>query len=151
MYSTARWPCSTLDVPGGSDGTMDLIRVEQLAGQHFRVTVRGHVFETDMSLADHGNDAAPSPSELLVGALGACMGMLVNRYCVNHEYPAEGIGLDVTFQLADKPKRIAAITADLTLPEGFPEDRREAVQRAVHYCVVHNTLDVKPEIDLDVV
>ena len=60
---------------------MDLIRVQQDGTQQFSIHVRQHEVGSDMSVDDGGQDAGPSPTELLVGAFGACLGMAVARYC----------------------------------------------------------------------
>ena len=59
---------------------MDLITVAREAGLAFKVNVRGHEFSSDMSVSDGGRDAAPAPAELVGGALGACIAMMVQAY-----------------------------------------------------------------------
>jgi uncharacterized OsmC-like protein len=129
---------------------MDLITVEQQNGQEFQVSIRHHRIRSDMSPQDGGKDQGPSPTELLVGALGACLGMAVARYCQTIECPSGDIELYLTYQLADQPKRIESIVVDVELPEGFPAERLPAVRRIVHSCPVHNTLTHAPDIDLEI-
>jgi len=114
---------------------MDLISVSQVNKQKFKVNLRKHEFFADMSIQDKGEDQAPSPSELLVGAYGSCVGMIIHRYCESHGIESKDINLDMTFQLADNPKRIGNITVDVTLPEGFPEDRKKVVYNLAKTCV----------------
>ena len=129
---------------------MDLITVQQEGAQEFAISVRQHQLRSDMSLDDGGLDAGPSPTELLVCALGACLGMTVARYCQTIECPAGDIELYLTYQLADHPKRIESIVVDMELPDGFPPERLSAVRRVVNSCPVHNTLMNSPEIDLEI-
>ncbi|MFC1520924.1 OsmC family protein [Elusimicrobiota bacterium] len=130
---------------------MDLISVEQENGTKVNVSIRKHGFSSDMSSQDGGEDRAPSPAELLVGSLGACIAMVINRYCVAHKYDSEGINVSLTFELDKDPKRIKAITADVELPKNFPQDRRDAVKRVIETCPIHNTLHNPPQIDVEVV
>jgi uncharacterized OsmC-like protein len=129
---------------------MDLITIEQQGSQKFQVSIRQHQIHSDMSPHDGGEDQGPSPTELLVGALGACLGMALARYCQTIDCPSGDIELYLTYQLADKPKRIESIVVDLELPKGFPSERLSAVHRIVHSCPVHNTLTQSPEIDLEI-
>lgn len=129
---------------------MDLITVQQKNTQEFSINVRQHEVRSDMSVNDGGQDAAASPTELLVGAFGACLGMAVARYCQTIGCPSGNIELYLTYQLADSPKRIQNIVVDMELPEGFPPERLAAVRRVVRSCPVHNTLTNPPKIDLEI-
>lgn len=130
---------------------MDLISIEQEQGSKFRVTVKGHSFSTDLSEEDGGNGEAPAPTQAFVGALGACMGLVIERYCTKHGLPAEGISLSMTFQYAQDPIRIGTITADIELPRDFPENRKGAILQVIKACPVHNTLHNPPILDLEIV
>ena len=44
-----------------------------------RVSVRGHELATDQPVADGGDDTAPTPTEMFVGALAACVGYYAGR------------------------------------------------------------------------
>jgi uncharacterized OsmC-like protein len=128
---------------------MDLMTIEQIEDQEFEIQVRSHHVVSDMSLDDDGHDLGPSPTELLVGSLGACIGMVIARYCKGIDCSTEGLALYMTYQLADKPKRVQSIVIDLELPNGFPEDRIPAIQRLIRLCPVHSTLREPPEIDIE--
>jgi uncharacterized OsmC-like protein len=129
---------------------MDLITVAQKGQQEFAIQVRTHAVTSDMAVSEGGQDRGPHPVELLVGALGACIGKTIARYCQTIQCPAEGIVLYLTYQFADSPRRVKNIVIDLELPEGFPAERKEAIRNIAHSCPVHNTLKNPPEIDLEV-
>ena len=61
------------------------------------------------------------------------------------------VGVSLTVELADKPKRIGRIVVDLELPEGVPEDKREAIKRVALRCPIHETLKSPPDLDIDIV
>jgi uncharacterized OsmC-like protein len=130
---------------------MDLITVTKKAGPEFAIGVRGHEVISDMSEKEGGQDAGPSPAELFAGSLGACVAMLVQRYCENHGYVDGEVGLSMTLELADDPKRVAGIVVDLEVPDDLPESRREAVKRLAQHCVIHETLRNPPSVDIDIV
>jgi uncharacterized OsmC-like protein len=103
-----------------------------------------------MSPEDGGRDAGPSPAELFAASLGACVAMMVHRYCEAHGYPGE-TSVYVTPELADHPKRIGSIVMDVELPDSVPEDRRDVVRRVAEKCLVHETLRHPPDVDIDIV
>ena len=61
------------------------------------------------------------------------------------------VGVSLTVELADKPKRVGRIVVDLELPEGVPEDRKKAIKRVAEQCPIHETLKSPPALDIDVV
>jgi uncharacterized OsmC-like protein len=129
---------------------MDLITVTRKAGQEFSLQVRDHEVNSDMSEKDGGRDAGPSPVELLAGALGACIAMMAQTYCDRHGYTDGDVGVSLTLELADSPKRVGAIVVDVELPNGLPEDKKDAVKRMIERCPVHETLRNPPRLDIDI-
>ncbi|MEW6249109.1 MAG: OsmC family protein [Planctomycetota bacterium] len=129
---------------------MDLITVSRKAGMEFGIRVRGHQVTSDMSARDGGRDQGPSPVELFAGALGACIAMTVQGYCTAHGYDGD-VGVSLTLELADKPKRIGRLVVDLEPPPSVPAAKREALRRVAALCPIHETLRCRPEVDIDIV
>jgi len=129
---------------------MDLIAISRRGGLAFDVRVRHHEVTSDMSLADGGCDAGMAPVELLAGSLGACIAMMVQRYCDSCGHGTGDVGVSLTMELADQPKRISGIVVDVELPDGVPASRREAVRRVAEQCVIHETLTRPPTVDVDI-
>ena len=129
---------------------MDLITVNRKDGLEFNIGVRGHDVTSDLSARDGGQDRGPSPVELLAGSLGTCIAMMVQGYCQRHGYDGD-VGVSLTMELADKPKRIVRIVIDLELPDGVPEDKKEAIKRVAQRCPIHETLKSPPGLDIEVV
>jgi len=128
---------------------MDLITVSRKDGLEFSIRVRGHEVTSDMSEKDGGLDAGPSPAELFAGSLGACVAMMVQSYCRRHEFEGD-VEVSLTMEMADSPKRIGAIVVDVELPEGVPEEKREAIRRMAERCPIHETLKDPPRVDIDI-
>ena len=95
---------------------MDLITVTRNDELEFKVRVRDHSVTSDMSEADGGHDAGPSPAEMLAASLGACTAMMAQRYCERHGWDGDA-SVSLTLELADNPKRVGRIVLDLELPE----------------------------------
>lgn len=129
---------------------MDLINIAREEGLQFKIQVRGHEVNSDMSEKDGGQDAGPSPVELLAGSLGACIAMMVQTYCNRHGYTDGEVGVSLTLELADSPKRVGGIVVDVELPDGIPDDRKDAIRRMAEKCPVHETLRNPPRIDIDI-
>lgn len=129
---------------------MDLITINRRAGLAFDIRVRHHEVTSDLSSADGGCDAGLAPVELFAGSLGACIAMMVQRYCHTCGHTAGDVGVSLTLELADRPKRISGIVVDVELPEGVPASRRDAVRRVAEQCVIHGTLTHPPRVDVDI-
>ncbi len=130
---------------------MDLITVDREQGQQFRIRVRGHEVLSDMSEQDGGRDAGMAPAEMLAGSLGACIAMMVQVYCDSHGYTDGDVAVSVTVELTDKPKRIGGFAVDVELPNGFPEEKMDAVRRVAELCPIHETLRIPPRVDVEFV
>ena len=130
---------------------MDLITVDREEGQQFKIRVRGHEVSSDMSEQDGGRDAGLAPAEMLAGSLGACIAMMVQSYCDSHGYTDGDVEVSVTIDLVDNPKRVGGFAVDVELPDGFPEERIDAVKRVAELCPVHETLRTPPRIDIEFV
>ncbi|MFH1626006.1 MAG: OsmC family protein [Pseudomonadota bacterium] len=130
---------------------MDLISIKHESGLCFSVRVRGHRLTVDMGEDAGGADQGPSPAELLVAALGSCVGAHIARYCQTAKIPYDGMELNLTFQIAEEgnKRRISSIVGDISLPQD-PGPRSKAILRAGKNCIVRNTLAQGPEIDLDI-
>jgi len=129
---------------------MDLITVTRKDGLEFNIRIRGHDVTSDMSAKDGGRDRGPSPVELLAGSLGTCIAMMVQGYCQSHGYDGD-VGVSLTMELADKPKRIGHIVVDLEIPDSVPEEKKKAIMRVAQRCPIHETLKSPPDLDIEIV
>ena len=65
---------------------MDLISIEHREEGVFDIKIRDHAFAAEIGRDGGGKDHGADPAELLVGSLGACVGIMVRSYCQNHGY-----------------------------------------------------------------
>ena len=128
---------------------MDLVTIKHKQGLCFSVKVRGHEFLVDMPRDSKGEDQGPSPADLLSASVGACMAIHMALYCQTAGISTEGLEMSLVYQPVEENqrKRIKAITVDVTPPHGIGA-RKDALLRAAENCIVRNTLDQAPEIDL---
>ena len=103
---------------------------------------------TDQPASSGGQDAAPTPTELLVAALASCVAYYAGRYLVRHGMERDG--LIAEFRMAtDRPARVGAIGLRIVVPGGVPAERRAALLAVASHCIVHNTLRQVPGIAID--
>ena len=130
---------------------MDLITLKHKEGLCFSVQVRGHKFLVDMPKESKGQDQGPSPADLLAASLGACMGMHMALYCQTAGLSCEGMEMNLVYNLVEEQgrKRIQTVTIDVALPQD-PGERGGALLRAAQNCIVRNTLEKGPAIDVEI-
>jgi putative redox protein len=65
-----------------------------------------HAVTADERVAAGGQDAGPSPHELLCGALGACTAITLRMYAQRKEWTLRAVHVDVLLQIEGKDHRI---------------------------------------------
>ncbi|MGZ8624798.1 MAG: OsmC family protein [Actinomycetota bacterium] len=128
---------------------MNGINVLHEGGDRYRIRIRGHEVLVDQPMDDGGEDTAPTPTELFVAGLASCVAFYAGRFLRRHDLPAEGLAVECGFTFAsDRPARVGKIEMAVRLPEGFPEERRQALLSVVEHCTVHNSLQRPPEVGI---
>ena len=126
---------------------MELI-VDSLGGDRHRITVRGHRIVVDQPEDAGGFDAGPTPVELFVASLAACVGHYARR-ALGPQSP--GATVRCTWEMsASPPWRVADVDIHVDLPAGTSAARYAAVQRAVTHCTVHNSLVDAPNVSIEI-
>lgn len=128
---------------------MPTIAVSHLVGDQFEVAVRGHRLRVDQPVADGGQDTAPTPTELFVSGLAACVAFYARRYLARHGLATNGLCAEADYDFASDPTRVGGITVRLRVPHGVPQDRWPALLAVASHCTVHNTFKVPPAISIE--
>src|SRR5439155_5370170 len=66
-------------------------------GDRFLIDVRGHDLLVDQPIDAGGGDVGPTPTELFVASLAACIGFYAGRFLRRHELPVEGLRVSADF------------------------------------------------------
>ena len=130
---------------------MTNIEVRYVQGDRLTVAVRGHELTVDQPVGDGGEDLAPTPTELFVSGLAACVGFYAERYLRRHDLDPTGLVVDSDFDFSeDRPSRVSDIRISVTAPS-LPESRREPFARVIEHCTVHNSLVRPPTVAMELV
>jgi putative redox protein len=117
------------------------ITVTHQAGLRFAAQVGAHALILDQPVRGGGEDAGPSPIELLGAALGSCIALYVHRFLVARNLSTEGLRVEVSEHSTSNPHRIAQFDAHVVLPDDVPELYRPMIEAVARVCPVHNALE----------
>jgi uncharacterized OsmC-like protein len=124
------------------------VLVEHLEAVKFQVKARTHTLLCDQPPDIGGSDQGMNPPELLLASLGSCAGYYAVQYLKKYNLGMEGIRVRLAAEKVKNPFRLDNFQVELELPADFPEEHRAGVERAVHHCLIHNTLLHPPQITL---
>jgi putative redox protein len=122
------------------------VRVKHLGNVQFRATTRGHSVICDQPPVNGGSDSGMTPPEFLLSSLATCAGFYAAQYLKLHNLPAEGLEVIVSAEKAKQPARLDQFRIEVLLGHLAPE-HEAGVLRAVHACLIHNTLLHTPIIE----
>jgi putative redox protein len=121
-------------------------------GESYEVSVRGHRVLVDQPPDAGGQDAAPTPTELFVASLAACVAFYAGRYLTRHGYGRDGLAVRAGFDMAsDRPARVSGIRLTIQAPADLPAGRRPALLAVASHCTVHNTLSLRPSVYIELI
>ena len=105
-----------------------------------RVEIRNHRITADEPRDLGGQDAGPSPQELLAASLASCTAITMEMYAHRKGWDVGDIVVDVDYEPAQRgsPTRF---TMDFQLSKELPEDQREKLMQIAAKCPVHRTLE----------
>ncbi len=126
------------------------VNVEHLGAVKFEVKARKHTILCDQPPEIGGLDEAMTPPELLLASLGTCAGYYAAQYLKKFNLPAEAIRVRVTADKEKAPARVDNFRIEVELAAELSAEHRAGVERAVHHCLIHNTLLNPPKIALEI-
>ena len=123
--------------------------VHSLGNLRQKIDAGAHAFYADEPAEAGGDDAGPTPYDLLLGALGACTSMTLLMYARRKGWPLEDVEVrlshqrDYTRDCEDcdtKPVQIDQIERRITLKGRLDTSQRERLIEIAGKCPVHRTL-----------
>jgi putative redox protein len=90
---------------------------------------------------NQGDGSSFSPTDLVAGALGACLMTIMSIYAERHEIDLSGAWFETEKNMSkEAPRRITALPVRVHLPSRLTQAQREALEHASHGCPVHHSL-----------
>ncbi|HYL56283.1 MAG TPA: OsmC family protein [Gemmatimonadales bacterium] len=127
-----------------------MITVTYEGGDRLRIQARSHVLVADQPVADGGADEGPTPTELFVASLAACVAHYAQRFLRRHGLSSDGLRVTSNYRWAENPHRVGAIDLEVSAP-GLPDGKRQAFARVIERCTVHSSITHEPSIRINLV
>lgn len=124
------------------------VTVEHLGLVQFEIRARQHTIACDQPPENGGLDEGMTPPELLLASLGSCAAFYAAQYLRQKGLATEGTRVKVVAEKLTNPARVDNFRIEVELPLSVDEPDRAGVERAVHRCLIHNTLLHPPKIEL---
>jgi len=127
------------------------VTVNHLGSVQFEVKARQHAIACDQPAENGGYDEGMTPPELLLASLASCVGFYAAHYLRKFKLATEGTQVRVTADKVKEPvARIDNFRIEIETPVELTEQHQAGVERAVHHCLIHNTLLYPPKIVIDI-
>ena len=127
------------------------LTVNHLGAVQFEIKARTHTIISDQPAENGGFDEGLTPPEFLLAALGSCAAYYAVEYLKARKLADSGTQVHVTADKLKNPARLDNIRLRIQVPASLTTDHQAGIQRAVHKCLVHNTLTHPPQITTEVV
>jgi putative redox protein len=104
------------------------------------VEMRSHTLVADEPKDEGGDDAGPSPQELLAASLASCTAITMEMYAKRKGWEVGDVAVHVDYEPAQRgsPTRFR-MTVDF--PKEVPEEQRERLMQIGAKCPVHRVLE----------
>ena len=124
------------------------VRVSHLDGVRFAIHARQHELICDQPQENGGQDSGMTPPEFLLGALGSCAAFYATQYLKTRNLALDGVAVTVTAEKLRQPTRLGNFRVRVSCDARLDETQTEGLRRAVHHCLVHNTLITPADIEI---
>ena len=118
------------------------LRLDRTASLAQTIHIRSHALVTDVSEAEGGDDAGPSPHDLYDAALGACKALTVMWYARKKGIPVDDIHTLVERDGTDERKGIYRLAATLKIHGELTDAQLQELQAVAQKCPVHKLMSV---------
>jgi putative redox protein len=141
---------------------MPEVTVHSLPGHTYTVEADNgrHVITADEKVADGGDDLGPTPQELLLSSLGACVAITMRMYANYKQWALDDVSVHLTIENVVPaepeftPEEIAAAHGDklplirstVTVKGNLDAQQLTRLQEVASRCPVHRVLRTRPAI-----
>lgn len=125
------------------------IELQQIEGRRFAIRARGNEVIVDDTIEAGGPGDGFRPTELLLGALAACMAGTMTNFAVDQGIGIDGITVSVSDSVEKAPTRIGSIEVSMVVRADADDRQAASLQRVASACKIHNTLNHSPQVHVD--
>jgi putative redox protein len=104
------------------------------------IAIREHEVVSDEPEENGGDDAGPSPQELLAASLASCTAITMEMYAQRKGWEVGDLEVLVNYEPAQRGSP-TKFQMEVRLPKELPEDQRERLMQIAAKCPVHRTLE----------
>jgi putative redox protein len=118
-------------------------------GQVVEAHYHGHSIPTDQPVRHGGGGSAPAPFDLFLASIATCAGFYALQFAQTRGLPTAGLEVSLEPVRGDDGKHFDLIRLTVTLPDGFPQKYRPALQRAIDQCAVKRHIVDPPRFEIE--
>jgi putative redox protein len=104
------------------------------------VEIREHELLADEPEENGGEDAGPSPQELLAASLASCTAITMEMYADRKGWAVGELEVNVNYEPAQRGSP-TKFEMQVRMPKELPEEQREKLMQIAAKCPVHRTLE----------
>lgn len=129
---------------------MSTIKVRTEHGYQTEIQIRQHAVMADELLQDGGTDIAPTPMEILLGTVGACVAVTTRAYAQRKGWPLEGVSVELEMErikredypdYSGEASFVHEIKEQIQFEGPLTEEQRARLLTIAGKCPVHLTLE----------
>jgi putative redox protein len=110
------------------------------------VEMRSHTLVADEPKDEGGDDAGPSPQELLAASLASCTAITMEMYAKRKGWDVDGLEVDVDYTPAERGC-VTRFELVMKMPAHLSEEQVRKLQVIAAKCPVHRTLEGEVAFD----
>ena len=118
------------------------VHIQRKPGTQLAQTIqlRDHQFDTDVSVAEGGDDAGPSPHDLYDAALGACKALTVMWFAKKKNIAVDNIHTEVLSDNSQERAGVYKLTTKLVISGTFSDAEFAQLSAVAEKCPVHKLM-----------
>lgn len=131
---------------------MKIETVWQSEKQFIATDDKGHSVTIDAQESNGGKNIGQTPAELLVSALGGCMGITIMTSLENYDEGVEELRIELEGVKSDQiPKRVEKIKLTIHIKTDIKQKVVDRVVKLAHnkYCTISNSINAKIIVDVN--